>query len=289
MTAGWASQGERGSLVLVRLMAWLTLTLGWRTGHLLLYPITAWFFACSAGARAASRAFLTRALGRPATAVDVLRHFFVFASVILDRVFLLTGRLDGYRFEITGLEALTAQLPRGGCVLLGSHLGSFEVLRALSCEAPVRIRPLMYLNNLGALSRVLDALNPALASEVIGIGTTASMLEVRESVARGEVVGILGDRAPQREKCLAATFFGQPASFPTGPLILASMLQVPIFLFFGTRIGPRRYHIHSGTICRGDHSATRLAAGRLAAMAVDLCRPARMSRPKISFQLVQFL
>ncbi len=243
--AAWAAQSERGSMMLVRLMSWITLSLGWRVGQVLLYPITAWFLVFSAAARAASRDFLTQALGRPATVADICRHFFVFSSVILDRLFLLTGRIDAYKFEMTGVEALHATLAEGrGCLLLGSHLGSFEVLRALAREAPVRIRALMYLDNAGALSRVLEHLNPELARDVIGIGTTATMLEVRESVARGEVVGILGDRAPKGQKRLCTAFFGKQALFPTGPLILASVLKTPTFLFFGIRTGPRRYRIH---------------------------------------------
>ena len=243
--AGWAARCERGSRYLVRLMTWTALTLGWHVARILLLPVTVWFWASSPTARAASRGFLGRALGRPPTGADVWRHFVCFASVILDRLYLLAGKTRGYRFDLNGLDSLLAVLAEGrGCLLLGSHLGSFEVLRALSRAAPVRIRPLMYLDNGGPLSRMLEQLDPVLARDVINIGTTSTMLEVRESVARGEMVGILGDRAPRDQKCLPTRFFGKPALLPTGPIILASMLNTPTFLFFGLRTGPRRYRVH---------------------------------------------
>ena len=229
----------------MRLLAWAILSLGSRLGQLVIRPGTAWYFMCSPRARAASRGFLGRALGRPATLRESWRHFVCFASVVFDRLFMLTNRMAGYRIDVVGLEPVQATLASGrGCVLLGAHLGSFDVLRALSRQSPVRIRPLMYLRNGGAFARLVARLDPRLDADIIAIGTTSTMLEVRESVARGEIVGILGDRAPQDQKCLAIPFFGAPALFPTGPIILASMLDVPSYLCFGIRLGPRRYRIH---------------------------------------------
>ena len=245
MSRGWFEQSERGGALAVGLLARAILALGSRAGQLLIAPGTALFFAVSPAARAASRDFLARARGRPATTAEVFRHFLSFASVVFDRLFMLTGRTDGYRIDIVGLGPLQKTLEAGGgCVLLGAHLGSFDVLRALSRQSPVRIRPLMYQRNGGALSRLFAKLDPRLDADIIAIGTSATMLEVRESVARGEVVGILGDRAPRDQKCLPTPFFGAPALFPTGPIILASMLAVPSYLCFGIRTGPRRYRIH---------------------------------------------
>ena len=129
--SAWSLRTERGSASLVRLMVWLTLGLGWPVGQALLYPITAYFFLFSRGARRASHRFLARVLERPATVRERFRHLFTFSCVLLDRLFLLSNRLQGFRIDVTGLEHVTVALAQGrGCVLLGSHLGSFEVLRA---------------------------------------------------------------------------------------------------------------------------------------------------------------
>lgn len=240
----WASQRERGSKALLRLMFWITLTLGWRAGTALLFPITGYFFVASPGARAASREYLARVLGRPATGVDVLRHLFTFASVILDRVFLLSGRLRGFGIDVQGLETLTGILGRGsGCVLLGAHVGSFDVLRAVGRGAPVAVRPLMYREHWGAMTPMLEALDPALASAIIEIGRPDTMLRVQESVAKGEIVGILADRAPAERRFVEARFLGGTAHFPAGPFVVAGLLGVPVVVFHGVRTGPRRYQV----------------------------------------------
>lgn len=246
MTAtAWAERRERGSAAPIRLMIWLTLRLGWPVGQALLYPITCYFFLFSRGVREASSCFLGRALGRPATRRDVCRHLLSFSSVLLDRLFLLSNRLRHFQIEASGLEYVTGAVAGGrGCVLLGSHLGSFEVLRAFGRRSPVPVRVLMYRANRGAYTRLMEQLDPTLAGAIIEIGTPEAMLHVRECLERGEMVGILADRAPAGQKTVTVPFLGDPAPLPTGPFVLCAALGVPVVLFVGVRTGARRYSIH---------------------------------------------
>jgi predicted LPLAT superfamily acyltransferase len=245
MAAAWDERRERGSAAPIRLMIWLTLRLGRAVGQALLYPITLYFFLFSREAQKASRSSLGRMLGRPATSRDVCRHLFTFSSVLLDRLFLLSNRLRHFQFEVTGLDYVTSAVAEGrGCVLLGAHLGSFEVLRAFARWSPVPVKVLMYRANSGAYSRLMERLDPALADAVIEIGTPEAMLRVRESLERGEMVGILADRAPAGQKTVTVPFLGDPAPLPTGPVVLCAALGVPVVLFVGVRTGPRRYSIH---------------------------------------------
>jgi predicted LPLAT superfamily acyltransferase len=225
-------------------MVWITRTLGWHVGQALLVPITVYFFLASPQARAASRDYLVRVLGRPATRIDIVRHLFTFASVILDRVFLLSGQLRGYHVDVQGLQNLTRILDRGsGCILFGAHIGSFDVLRSIGRDAPVRVRPLMYRRHWGATTSLLEALDPALAAAIIEIGRPDTMLRVQNSVAKGEIVGILADRAAGEGRFVQVPFLGSPASFPAGPFVVAGLLAVPVVLFYGIRTGPRRYRV----------------------------------------------
>lgn len=239
----WSTQPERGNATLVWLMVWIVRRLGWLAAGLLL-PITAWFYFCSGEARRASRSYLTRVLGRPVGAGDVFRHMFVFARVILDSFYLLSGRTDRYDIDITGLEHVNAVIESGrGCLLLGAHLGSFDVLRRVAERAPVPVKALMFRANAGALTCVLERLDPALAACIIEIGDIHAMLRVHEAVAGGAVVGILADRCPRGGRSIPAPFFGESAAFPMGPFVLAGSLGVPVLTFHGVRTGPRRYDI----------------------------------------------
>ena len=100
----------------------------------------------------------------------------------------------------------------------GAHLGSFEVCapwptRAARCPgqgADVR-RPTPALIN-----QVLNALNPWRAAAVIPIGTDESLLRVKEALAQGELVGMLGDRITTGDKVVSVEFLGPAAPLPMG-------------------------------------------------------------------------
>ena len=108
-------------------------------GRVLLAPVVLWFLLAARPARAASRDYLRRMLGRPARLGDVARHFHSFAAAVLDRVFLITGRTERYSITTEGLELVDQLVSQGrGCMLLGAHLGSFEVLRSLHSRSRCR-------------------------------------------------------------------------------------------------------------------------------------------------------
>src|SRR5580693_8374836 len=70
----WARQPERGSLALLRAMAWVSLNLGRRTGRCVLYLIVVYYFFFSPTAAHHSTAYLRRVLGREPRARDRFRQ-----------------------------------------------------------------------------------------------------------------------------------------------------------------------------------------------------------------------
>lgn len=281
MTAGWV-RPERGASAPARLALWVALRLGWQAGRVLLLPVTGYFLLTGRQARRASRDYLVRVLGRRPGWRDLARHFHAFAAVTLDRVWLLAGRVEGFDVRVRGLEALRrAEAGGRGCILLGAHLGSFEVLRSVARDSPTRLRPLMYRRNAGAPTRLLEALDADLAADVIDIGAPDAMLRVGEALARGEMVGMLADRAPRGERCLPVPFLGGTAAFPAGPLLVAAVLDAPVILFHGVRTGPRSYEVGfeafaDRVVLRRDRREADLRAWleRYAAWLEALCRAA---------------
>jgi predicted LPLAT superfamily acyltransferase len=254
----WATRRERGAVPLIRAMVWITLRLGRPAARLLLYPACAYFFLFSPRSRQASRHWLTRALGRPATAADVWRHFFTFAACVLDRVLLLNDRVDLFHIGIHGEAVLSQMRDRhGGAFLFGAHLGSFEVMRAAArALGDRRISLVMYEDNARKTGEVLNAINPSLGIEIISLGRPGSMIAVKERLDEGHLVGVLADRGLDTERRANIPFFGQPAPFPVGPFRLAALLKRPIVFMTGLYLGRGRYDIHFELISEPD-PATR--------------------------------
>jgi predicted LPLAT superfamily acyltransferase len=249
--APWLAHGERGSRSAMRFMKWLALRCGRWVARLLLYPICGYFLAFSPGARSASRQYLALALGRPPRLADLWRHFFTFAATVLDRVYFIDGRFGRFDIEVRGLERLRGTLANGrGCLLLGAHLGSFELLRTLAPEDRLSVNTVMYEENAANITGVLNTrLDPALRERIIVSGEVDTMLRISECVSRGEIVALLGDRPAGSEKTVTCRFFGRDAVFPQGPLRLALSLRVPVYLVAGLYEGGKRYVIHLEPFC----------------------------------------
>jgi predicted LPLAT superfamily acyltransferase len=102
----------------------------------------------------------------------------------------------------------------------------------------------MYPRHNEAITGILSELNPDLHNTIIPLGQTDTLIQVENSLADGQLVGMLGDRVTENDKATSCRFFGQIAQFPEGPMRLASILKVPVVLFFGIYRGGKRYDIY---------------------------------------------
>ena len=246
MSQEWATRPERSNVVVIRLIVWFALTAGRHASRGLLFPICLYFIVFSAKARVASRDYLNRALGRRANLRDIFQHYFFFASTILDRIFLLDGQSELFEIHVQGNELLKEAISGGrGCLLMGAHIGSFEILHTVSRDhGYARTSMAMYQENAHKLNSVLKSINPQRNPPVISLGKFDSMLKIREALDHGETVGILADRAVSGEKMIRCDFLGGTARFPAGPFRLAALLERPIIMMFGLYQGGNRYNIY---------------------------------------------
>ena len=244
--ADWLSQQEKSNLAILKLMVWISLTFGRRVGRLVLYGIAIYYVLFAPAARRFSRAYLHRALGRWAEWSDGFRHVLSFASTVHDRIYLLNDRFDLFDIEVIGAEALHAALAKQpGALLIGAHLGSFEVLRAVGRgRAGLQIAMLMYEENARKINATLEAINPAATEDIIPLGRLDSMLQARDRLDQGYLVGMLADRGLGDDVTVDCDFLGKMAPFPVGPFRIAAMLRRPVFFMTGLYLGGNRYQIH---------------------------------------------
>lgn len=242
----WVARPERSNTLALRAIVAIALTLGRRAARLLLYPVCVYFLLFSPSARAASTKYLRKVLGREPGLADAFRHCHTFAATLLDRVFLFNDQYARFDVRVHGEDILRGMMADDrGCFLMGAHMGSFEIIRALGrLNTQSRISLVMYAENARKFNSVLAAVNPKLALQVIELGKVDSMLKVERALERGEIVGMLGDRTFRDEGTAAFRFLGEAAHFPTGPFRVAAMLQRPLVLMFGLYRGGNRYDIH---------------------------------------------
>ena len=168
------------------------------------------------------------------------------ASTIHDRIYLLNDRFDLFDIEIIGNEAVqkvAAEHP--GALLIGAHLGSFEVLRAVGRgQQGLKVAMMMYEDNARKINATLEAINPAATQDIIPLGRMDSMLQARDKLDEGYLVGMLADRGLGDDATVDCDFLGKPARFPLGPFRMAAMLRRPVFFMTGLYLGGNRYQLH---------------------------------------------
>jgi predicted LPLAT superfamily acyltransferase len=242
----WGDLPERGTPASLRLIAWIAVHVGRWATKLLLNPVTLYFVISAREARQVSYEYLSRVRGHRAYWWHVFRHFYCFAVTILDRLYLLRGEFENFDVTLHEKEILLQKIESGkGCILLGSHLGSFEVLRALGVtQQNFPLKVLMDTAHNQNITRFLDALNEKIASTVIVPDRPDTLLRVKESLDAGFLVGMLGDRVSSGDKTTQCQFLGAPATFPAGPVLLAAIMHCPVILFFGLYRGGNRYEIY---------------------------------------------
>lgn len=245
-TPAWLQRKERGSQLLLRLMTWLSLTLGRRLTRPIVYGIALYFLLAAPAARRASRDYLRRALGRPARWGDLYRHILAFASTIHDRVYLLNDRHELFDLRIHGQDVVQGpDAPEGGFLIFGAHLGSFEVLRAIARrDCGQSVCAAMYPENARLLNSMLAKVNAEVVLDIIPLGRIDSIFQLNERIEAGAMVALLADRAVGTDTYLSVPLFGEPAPFPLGPFRLAAILRRPVCFMTGLYRGGNRYDIH---------------------------------------------
>lgn len=239
----WHEHDERGNRLALRLLRFAALRLGRRAVRPILYPLSLYFALTSRTTRRVSREYLARVLPHPPRFRDVLRHVFSFASISLDRIFLLA---NSHPFEIKGdygpgtLETARAR----GTLLFLAHFGSFEVMRIGALKQhELNLRIVLDANIGRRFMATLAELNPEIAASIIDSskGGVELVLKVREALDAGAVVGLMVDRRRGTERTVPVNFLGGIAHFPASPWLLAAALQVPVMIVFGVWRGGARY------------------------------------------------
>lgn len=264
--ATWATTAERGSVAALRAMAWLYRHFGRSISVALLTPIAAYFLLRDGKARRASLQYLRqlhawpagrRAFEREPGLLESLRHFREFSINIFDRLCVWTGETDEIEIRDEGSEHLfRLARERRGAILLGAHLGSFDMLRVLSEQQKLKVNVLMFTRHAAQITSFFERLHPGEKLCVIHMnpGSIRAIFEIKACIDRGEFVGILGDRIGPGEhgRAAAASFLGRPARFPLGPFLLAGLLGCPVLLSLCLRTGDTRYETVVKPLTQGE-------------------------------------
>ncbi|HYB99544.1 MAG TPA: hypothetical protein VEC57_10485 [Candidatus Limnocylindrales bacterium] len=266
---GWGRIPERGSLAWLRIMNAIYRGLGRRACLWVLYPVAFYFTLFAGTARRASRGYLATlwqtpqgraALGREPGLAMTFRHIHEFSINIFDRMVAWGGGLGQIRFTHDGSEILFDHAASGrGAILMGAHLGSFDMMRLLADKYTMTVNVLMFTRHAARINTFFEQLDPTSRVRVLEVepGSMRTAFVIKECIDRGEFVGILGDRIHPggRDRPVEISFLGRPAMFSLTPFLLATLLGCPLIFTQCLRLDDATYE--SSARLLGDGSYPR--------------------------------
>ena len=220
---------------------------GIRFAYFWLYPVVAYYTLRASRARAASVAYLDRALG-PATGFArwkrVYRHFHAFARTMLDGAVLGAHGRGVFTCVHEGIDNIRdAAMRRQGLLLLTAHLGNWEVASGLleGQLGDANLAVVMFRGDDERLQNYIESIRGK-RPRLIAVGEGGfSSLSILHALRDGAIVAMQGDRTVDLRD-LTVPFLGSPARWPIGPWVMAAVSGVPLCVTFALQVGPVSYH-----------------------------------------------
>ncbi len=242
----WSAMRERGAAWGLHILAAVYRLLGRTVCLAVMAPVILYFFVTGREQRRASRDFLRRVwraghLQYKPTLWTSFRHFMSFGGSALDKFAAWTGGIAYSKLHGAGVAALHELVASGrGAFIMTAHLGNPDVVRAIGVLGNhVPLNVLVHTENAQLFNRIINRFSPqapvrAIPVTKVGVDTA---IVLSDAITRGEWVVMVGDRVPvsQDGRTVDVPFFGEPASFPQGPYVLASILKAPVYLLFCAR------------------------------------------------------
>lgn len=250
----WSEKKEKGgSLWQMRLTLLLYKKVGIKFFRFFLSGISFFFFIFSPSVRRVSRNYLAKIKKHNDCITrtgwrEVFTHVNSFSNLLIEKIGAWSGN-----FEYTDLVAatpdidtLSTELSKGrGAVILCSHLGNIEMLRAIANIENGKNIPdfdiysIVDLAPTGKFNKLMEEVNPDYKVKLINASSidASIIIQLQENIENGDLVVIAGDRTAKnnRNKNFKVNFLGEEAHFPQGAFILATILESPIYYMFALR------------------------------------------------------
>jgi predicted LPLAT superfamily acyltransferase len=192
-----------------------------------------------------SRDYLSAALRRPPTLLDVFRHFFAFEESLMTRLRLANGRKIPCVFDPSA-SAFQAWLSGGGPILLGTfHFGASDMLGfQIGCDKKKRIHIIR--------SRVGNSNDTDWLAEAGGgcvqfiwaNDASEFIFALKDAAESGEAIAMQCDRIENALHTDVFEFLGAPRRFPFTIYRLALILERAVILTVGVPEAPGRSRLY---------------------------------------------
>ncbi|MDR3246514.1 MAG: hypothetical protein LBT50_08795 [Prevotellaceae bacterium] len=178
---------------------------------------------------------------------SVYRNYFIFGQCLIDRV-AATSVNTNFRITFTGENHLVEMAKQGkGGLLVGAHLGNWEIAGHFLYRINVPINIVMYDNEYESIKEFLESVKTQKSTyRIIPLKDDLSHLyAITEALSQGEFVCLHADRYLDNSKLLYHKFLNEDAPFSKSIFRLCTMFDIPVTFVSAFRLKFRKYHFYA--------------------------------------------
>jgi predicted LPLAT superfamily acyltransferase len=239
----------RGGLLGYKIFTFLIRSFGLSAAYFVL-KFVAFYFVLFAPTATKSIYYLYRHrlnYGTWKSAISVYQNFVLFGKTIIDKVAVGSGQRDKFTYSFDGENHLT-EISKTGGIIFSAHLGNWEIAGLFLDQRVSKTNILMYAEEHEKIKAHLDRIQSENKVNVIPMKNDFShIFKLKAALRNKELVCVHGDRFLEGSRVIRVPFLGKEASFPLGPFLLASKLNVPIAITFAIRDQKTRAYYLSST------------------------------------------
>ncbi len=254
----WNELKEKGGMLPLTLMLWFYRLGGRFLCRIVLYFIIMWYWLFSNTARNASLLYLQKLhhfakeqspFSHEPNMGHSYTHLMTFGECILDKLEGWLGKISEENLLLHGHEHFQAHYKKGAIIVV-SHFGNIELLRAIKSDHQQKINVLVYQKHASKFNQFLKKLNDKADVHLVSVdelGVETAII-LQEKLEQGEWIIVAADRVPvQSDRVDQIGFLGEEAQWPQGAWILANLLKAPVLAVFCYRY-QQKFHVHIHSI-----------------------------------------
>lgn len=240
--------------------------MGLKAAYALLRVVTSFYLFFSPASNRSLIRFYTRAgLTKPAKWTHRYRNFNLFGQALVDKIATYAGYGSALTFDFENEDELRRLAANGkGALLIGAHLGNWEIASQLMHRINARVYVLMLENEHARIKELIESVTDERSFEVIPLTDDISMIiKIKTALDAGGIICMHADRYLNRSRTLELDFLGDKMLFPEGPFVLAAKLQVPVSFVYAIKTDTTHYDF-SCTTGMLNEPAPKIAAAYVA-------------------------
>ncbi len=243
-------QGKsRGNKTGFRIFVWVLKYAGLPPAYLLLRFVAFYFFFFSGKAFRYQFVFFRKRIGFSAfrSVVSIYKNYYWFGQTIIDKIVVMSGLKNPFRFDFEGEEYLHQMVSRHqGGLLLSAHVGNWEMAGHLLERLGAEMHIVMYDGEDQQIRDYLESITEKYSAHIILIKDDLSHIyAIQAALDKNAFICMHADRFLEGNKTRTAPLLNKPASFPAGPFLLARTFQVPVSFVFAMKDRAFDYHFYA--------------------------------------------